>query len=447
MHRRSVLGLVAGIAIGAATAGCSSGAAGSSGQLGTSPVTITVQDQTSQETLFQQIANTFHAKYPNVSVQLETISQQQKTGSNLAVLGSNNPPDVGMIPIGSSVYTELIAANALVSLSGVFAADDLESRYGQAVADSLKVNGIPYTTPYSAVLYNVVWLNPNALKAAGLALPTDHRFQSVSQFIDYAKKLEAKGYGGFLLGGNSGFEASWMLDALLPSSATKEQMANYLTNYASNIPLSANYTDPAFVNVLTTLDQFNKAGIYQDGFLGQDALTALAPFLQGKAGMALGGNFTTSEFAKQPMSFTPDFAILPPVDNAVGSTALNSYLGDAIGIPAKASHIAWAKKFVEFVMSDDVQKGIIIDKQGLLPSVTSLSAENLTALPQLTQELLTETGKPNAGWTSTVPGAFGQSFLDPLIQQMYAGKLTPEQVARKMQENAVTYRTSNPATK
>ena len=421
-------------------AGCSSGQE-ETGEIDTeAPVTLTVQQQTSQEALFGAIAEQFEAEYPNVTVELETVSQEQKTGSNLAVLGSADPPDVGMIPLNSEVYTQLLLADALAPLDDIWDEADLDNRYGETVADYLTSTGAPYAGVFAQTIYNVVWYNPQLFEQAGITAPADHRIESVDQLLEFADKLQAIGVSPLQMAGGSGYHASWMVDALLPTSASEEQMANYLSAHDPEVEITAEYTDPEFVQVLETLARFNEEGLYQNGFLGQDAPTALAPFLGGQAGMSLGGNFNTADFEGANLDWEPGWLVLPPVDGGT-PTVQTQYFGDAIGVPAQSDQVAWAKEFVKFALSDEIQGTVIIDN-GLVPAVNSLPAEAMEGLPPLVQELLDDAAANGSqpGWTSTVPGGFGQQFIDPLIQQMYSNQLTPEEVAQQQQDHLLEYR-------
>lgn len=439
-RRRLWTAAVSGMVAVTLLAGCSPTSPNGSGSAD-GPVTLTVQQQTNQEKLFGFVAKEFKKKYPNVTVKLETVSQDQKNGSNLAVLGSSSPPDVGMIPINSEVYTQLTAANALVPLTDVWKAESLQQRYGDAVANSLLVKNVPYTATFSTVIYNVVWYNPDIFKKIGLAEPKDHRIQSVDELIADAKALRAAGYGPLQIGGSSGYHASWMLDGLLPTGVSSDSMTNYLQSYDPSVEVTAKYTDPAFVDVLSTLERYRTSGVYQDGFLGQDAATAIAPFQRGKAGMALGGNFDTAGFDKEKITFTPGWALFPSVDGGT-PTQLTLYSGDAVGIPAKSDAIPWAKKFIAFLMSDDMQKRAIVDSAGLLPAVNTVSGDSLKGLPDLTQQLVAEVSKDGGqpGWTATVPGGFGQQYIDPLLQKMYSGSLSPQQLAQQQQAHLEEFR-------
>ena len=76
------------------------------------------------------------------------------------------------------------------------------------------------------------------------------------------------------------------LDAALPTSASSEQLENYLTSWQSQkVQQTAKYTDPAFVKAVERVQQMGKDGIFQEGYLGQSVTQSEANFVQQKAGM------------------------------------------------------------------------------------------------------------------------------------------------------------------
>jgi raffinose/stachyose/melibiose transport system substrate-binding protein len=440
---RAALSALTAVVLASSAVACSSSGSDEADSTSSAPVTLTVQQQAGQETLFGYFASAFNKLHPNVTVKLQTISQDQKAGSNLTVLGSSNAPDVGFIPVGSQPYTALTSRNGLADLSDVWSASNLDKRYGSGVSGTLKVGGKPYVVVFSQAIYNVVWYNPAAFAKAGVAVPADHRFATSEELIAAAKKLKAAGYAPLQLGGASGYQASWMVDALLPTSATPAQLENYLSSYNSQTTITAPYTDPAFTKVLSTLDNYRKSGVYQDGFLGQKYQDAEAPFLAGKAGMFLGGNFTAADFVPEKTSVKPDWLLLPPV-NPGTKTTQSGYYGDALGIPVGAKHKDWAKKFLEFVVTKEAQSEGVVGAANLLPSVNDLPTTAFAKMDANSQSILADVAKNGsaAGWTSVVPNALAQRFIDPKIQAMYSGKLSPTEVAQQQQDELTNFRKS-----
>ncbi|SED96171.1 ABC transporter substrate-binding protein [Ruania alba] len=435
------LALTLGSALALALASCSSNAASESDpdSLSTDePITLTVQQQPAGEGMMAHIATAFEEANPNVTVELVTVSVEQKTGSNLATLASNSPPDVGLIPINSEVYTQLIRAEALADLTPVWESADLDSRFGQS-GESLKTDGVPYVATYTSVGYNIVYYNPDLFAEVGIEAPQNHRFDSIDQLVEAADELRAAGYGPLQIGGSSGNRLSWMIDAFLPTVTTEEEMANYLGNYNPDVEVTAEYASAPFVDVIETIDGLGAAGVFQDGFLGQDSPIAEGPFIQGLAGMVLGATASVANFTDA--EFTPEWALLPPMDGG-SPTQMSMYFGDALGVPENAPNRAWAMEFIEFVLSDQMQEEAVVGVGASLPSVNSLPDDALAQLPEISQQFLADIrdngGQP--GWTATVPGGFGQQFIDPLVQDMLAGELSPAEVAQTQQDHLLETR-------
>src|SRR5688572_23840391 len=94
---RAALSALTAVVLASSAVACSSSGSDEADSTSSAPVTLTVQQQAGQETLFGYFASAFNKLHPNVTVKLQTISQDQKAGSNLTVLGSSNAPDVGFI--------------------------------------------------------------------------------------------------------------------------------------------------------------------------------------------------------------------------------------------------------------------------------------------------------------------------------------------------------------
>jgi ABC-type glycerol-3-phosphate transport system substrate-binding protein len=167
-----------------------------SAELSKDPVTLKVQYETTAapEEKWKAMAKEFTKKYPNVKIEFTAITNEAKGGPNLQVLSSDGAPDIGLIPLNSNVYTQLVKNKALVPLNGIFKADDTVKRIGPPADSLLQPDGNYYAAPHSVVYYNVLWTNPDAIKKAGATLPKDGHFKNVTEFINFSKKCSAAGY-------------------------------------------------------------------------------------------------------------------------------------------------------------------------------------------------------------------------------------------------------------
>jgi raffinose/stachyose/melibiose transport system substrate-binding protein len=443
-RRLAGVGLAVLVAV-CAVVGCSSskggGATSSSSNSAGASGSITVQVQTGGEKEFANFIQVFNKQYPNVKVNTVSVSQEAKLGPNLQVLSSSNPPDVGIVPTNTQVYTRLMQAHQLLPLTDVWKADNLDTAYG-GIAGTLKSAGTPYVVNYHQVFYCVVYYSKDAFQKAGIAAPANHRIASVPDLIDMATKLRANRYQGLAYGAADNYETAWQIDAFLQTSADPGQLANYLSSWQSSVPVQDNYTDAPFTNALGAIQSLAKNKVYQDGYLGQKVAPAEALFVQKKVGMLLDGSWSPSALKDQGLNFDIDWALLPTLDPS-RQNKLTSYNGDTLAIPTKAKHAALAKLFLESIVSPEGQATVI--KTGNLPSVNTVPATAYSDLPPIVQDELAD-AKANGslvGWTSAVPGGLGQQFTDPIAQEMLQGKLTAPAVAAKVQDQLQKTRTGN----
>lgn len=442
-YRVSAMLVATGVLL-AACAGDGSGPGATAS--GGGPKKLVVQMVSDDAKGYEVVKQKFEADNPGVTVELQTVTAAQYRGSNLAVLMSSNAPDVGYVPVNTSVYTQLVANQGLLPLDDVWTNADLGERYSASTRDLLSQNGkSPYVVALSNAFYNTVFYNKDLFAAQGVPEPADHRFASVDEFLAAAAKLKGGGVAGMALGGSSGFQVSWMVDAGLPTAASAEQMTNYLSSWRSDVPVTAKFTDPQFVSTLQQVQRYNDAGVFQAGFLGQDYSTALAAFAGGKAGMVLGGDFSVDDLVnKLAAPFAIDWALLPPV-GTVQKSQVTSYYGASLGVPSRAKNPDLAKKFLELFMSDEMQQKAIVDANKQQPSVDSLPATAFESYPELIKSIRADVDAngSSTGWTATVPGAAGQAFIDPEMQKALAGGQSMQQVAEAQQKNLDTFREEN----
>lgn len=393
--------------------------------------TITVQVQSGSEKQFEAFIKVFKEQNPGKEVKTTSVAVTAKTGSNLTVLTSANGPDVGIIPTNTQVYSRMLSTKQLVPLDDVWKTGDLEAGFGPDVAKALKSDGTPYVVAYDRTFYNVVYYNKEIFKKLKIDEPKDHRVESFDEFVKIAKALQKGGKQGLAYGPADGYQASWQIDAFLQTTSTEEQYANYLSSWQPDVEVSAQYTDPAFVDAVTMLQKMGKAGVYQDGALGQKVPQAESLFIQEKAGMLLDGNYSVEIMEDQGLDFDMGWMLLPSADPA-RKTKLSLYAGDTLGIPKQSKNQALAKKFLESVMSVEGQATQIAT--GQLPAILTIPEAKYEDTPPIVKEQIADSTENGAlvGWTSGVPGGVGQQFTDPLLQAMLDNQLTPQEVAEKV---------------
>jgi len=383
----------------------------------------------------------FESQHPGVKVELQTITDEQKTTTNTQVLTGNNPPDIGLVPTNAQSFPQLANAKQLTPLDDVWQQQDLEKGYGASLADTMKVGGTPYVILVDQGIYNLAWYNTDAFKAAGITVPANHQIASNADLYSMTKALKAKGYEGLSISGNDGYQLGWLLDAQLFSNASKPAFADLTTSWQTG-QQTVKYTDPEFLGSVQQIKDWFDNGVFPNGMLSLTDPQAQALFTSGKAAMLLGGTFTIPIIDQANPSFQYDWLTLPSA-TAGNPTLPTQYGGDCLGIPAKAANQDLAKQFLSLISSPDMQVEMA-KASGMLPSLTTVDTSGLGYGTQLTS-LLAFMGQNGAssGWTSIVPGALAQTFFDTEAQKLLAGQETVAQLGEKQQQQFETFVSQN----
>ena len=402
-------------------------------------LSLTVQVQAEQLTAFKYAAGLLEKKHPGLKVHLQTITGEQKNTTNAQVLASSNAPDVGIVPTNAQTYFDLMKAKKLIPLDDVWKSADLAARYGDTVAKSLKWNGTPYLALFDTVYYNVVFYNKDAFTKAGVKAPADRQIASNADLYALVGKLKAAGYDGLAVGGASGYQLGWLVDAQLQANASPAALHDFLTSWQSGNKQSVKYTSPKFTGSLAQLSEWGKHGVFQSGYVAASGDQAQAAFTSGTAAMMIGGTWIPSVLKKQ--SFDYDWLLLPGAGDT--PTVPSIYAGDTLAIPTASKHKDLAKEFLEIYSSDKVQK-YAAAHVGSLPAVNTVKASEVPDLGPLVQQVVKFTAtKVGIGWTSTLPGGLGQTLIDSEAQKMLSGQSTPEEVGKNQQKEFESYKSDN----
>ncbi|MBC7093815.1 extracellular solute-binding protein [Candidatus Bipolaricaulota bacterium] len=172
-----LVGLVAGLAQGA--------------------VTIMVLWSGAELEAFQKVTAAFQAK-TGITVRVESVGRELP-GILATRLAAGNPPDLAAMP-NPGQMAEFVARGALIPVGGIV---DL-TQFPKAFVDLATVDGKVYGIFISADLKSLVWYNPDALYAEGLA--PAHTW---NELLYITETLAARGKTPWAVGLESGAASGW----------------------------------------------------------------------------------------------------------------------------------------------------------------------------------------------------------------------------------------------
>ncbi|CAN5402371.1 extracellular solute-binding protein [soil metagenome] len=398
----------------------------SSGGSGDGATTLTVQTDSYALPGFELVADRFEEENPGVTVEFQVLTPDQQSTTNLQVLTSSDSPDIASAPFNSTVFTEMLAADQFLPLDDVWEEADLQARFGDALGDAISPEGKKIGVLFSKVLYGIAWYNKAIFEEAGIEVPEDHQIGTMENLEEMVAQIRAAGYQPLSIGGSSNYHLTWILDNLLATATTPEELTNYTTSFNKSVDVTSSYTDAPFADSLTRIKEMYDLGVFQDGVLGMDQDAALALFAAGQAGMMMGHNQTPAGVEGKDSDVEMGFLFLPPISNDL--TQPNFYAGNLLEIPKNAKNPDLAKKFLVLLMSDEMQVAAIEATGGALPGISITDPAQFEKAPESVRELIefdSEYGNA-AGWASLVPAKLGTT--DPLIQKLLLGETTAEEI-------------------
>jgi raffinose/stachyose/melibiose transport system substrate-binding protein len=384
-------------------------------------------------TSMETVITDFKKVHPGTDISLESVDSAASRGPNIALLSSSATPDIGYIQRSTGVWSALLKNKQLQNLDDVWSAAKLADNYAPSQTAYYTTEGHHYGVLYDQLLINPIYYNVQAFQKAGIPTPADHQLKSPADLDSMVAKLKAAGYQGLGVGGSSPYDLGHTFDALLPTAVSESDYASLLTNWKPGEPTTLKYTAPGVVQVLKTIQDWQKHGVYQTGMLGMDVPQVNALFTSGKLGMVQGGTYSLADLVSGKPKFAMDWFLLPPLTPG-RVTPFDAFNGDTFVVPAKAANPKLAKEFLQFFMTDTYQTDVVV-KGGALPVFTSVEPAKLASLGKPIQEMvqLSKTvGLVNI-WDSTVPSTLGQAFVVPLLQKLVSGSITPQEAAAQMQ--------------
>ena len=333
---------------GAAASNDTAVAAGNTAEAETTDGNVEIEffsTKTENADIMQKLVDNFMAENPEITV---VLTSEADAGTVLKTrLTKDDIPEVIAMG-GDSTYTELQGAGVLLDLSDESFVSNVHEAYLEMVYDvnadgEAKAYGIPYATNASGVLYNA-----DLFAQAGVEVPA-----TWTEFTKVVEDLEAAGIAPFELT----FADAWTCLPPWNSMAPVIPDANFTTDRKAGNTTFAGTHEEVLEKYLWILSHA------QEDFMGTSYNDGNVAFANGEAAMMINGNWAISEFMNTNPDLNVDMFAFPSVDDASKNTVTSGVdVLLAVSSEADEAQTAAAKKFVEYMLREDVAKEYIVDQ-------------------------------------------------------------------------------------
>ena len=338
---------------------------------------------------------------------------------------SGNPPAAAQIK-GPSIQ-DWAQEGVLANLDEVAKAEKWDSLLPSPIADALKYKGHYVAAPVNVHRVNWLWVNPDALKKAGVKAPT-----SWPEFFAAAEALKKAGIIPLAHGGQS-----WQDFTIFESVALGlGGPAFYKKAFVQLDPATLKSADMQKV-----LETFKKVKDYTDkNAPGRDWNLATAMVIRGEAGMQLMGDWAKGEFIAAGKTPGKDFDCLA----APGSAKAYTYNVDSFAMfqLKDAGKVKAQNDLAGAIMSPAFQELFNLSK-GSIPVRLNMNLDKFDACARQSAKDFVDTAKtgslvPSIAHGMAVSSAVEGALKDVVSQYWNSDKMSAAQAMDKLVAAAKT---------
>ncbi|MBO6541470.1 MAG: extracellular solute-binding protein [Rhizobiaceae bacterium] len=288
----------------------------------------------------EELIADFEAANPDIDVQLTNFDHE---GYKTAIRNflTADAPDLANWYAGNRM-APFVNAGQFMDVSDVWEDNGLKDSLGSALA-SMTIDGKQWGIPYTYYQWGIYY-NRDAYEAAGVELPGDDGV-SWDQFVENCEKFKAAGIDCL----TTGTKALW------PGAGIFDYMNLRTNGYEFHMDLTAGKVEWTDDRVKATFAEWAKIQPYiTANHAAIDWQDAAALLVQGKAAHYVMGNFAVGVFKQGGMTDENlGFMVFPEI--TAGIPRAEEAPTDTIHIPAGASNVDDAKKFLAFLASAEAQ--------------------------------------------------------------------------------------------
>lgn len=367
-----------------------------------------------------QVLTNFKKAYPNIKIEVDAVENETYKTKLRTAIAANEAPDV-FFTWGGGFSKPFVEAGMLLDLTPYI--EDCKDRIVNGSLTYMTYNEKVYAMPFS-LWAGIMYCNQELFEKYNVKIP-----ETFSQLLDAVKVFRAKGVTPLEVGEKDRWPGMFYQNILAIRTAGVRLSNDALAKKAS-------FNQPAFIQSAELLQQLVKAGAFDSGCLGINRDESEANFRMGKAAMYFNGSWVAGSLNPQEAPAVYGKIVAKPFPKVEGAKGdQNGFLGGAVdcfAVNAKTKHPQEAVRFVKYVAEQQATIGYQIG--ALLPAWKVKVDES--KLPELTiqiSNLVKEATGFVLAWDTFLEGAAADVHKN-LVQQIFAGMISPEKFAAEMQK-------------
>ncbi len=370
---------------------------------------------------FNIVLKQWQELHPDVEVVIDATENEAYKTKLKTAMAANEVPDV-FFAWGGGFAKPFVEAGQVLALDD-YLADGTKDRLLGGALDNVTYGGKTYGLTFIQWV-GTLYCNKEMFDANGVKIPTTN-----DELLAAVAAFKAKGIVPFTVGAKDGWPAMFYQNVYAVRTAGAK-LSNEALSGAST------FNVPEFVQSAKYLDDLVKAGAFDPGALALTYDEAKIPFLSGQVPMIYQGSWLAGEIQDPALSQVVDKVVAvnwPTIADGKGeATEILGGAIDSLMVSNNAKDKDLAVEFVKYITENMSRESF---KLGAGIATWKIDMTGITVSP-LVQNIIDFASKSTASvlaWDTYLSGEAAERHKS-LVQEIFAGQLTPENFAVEMEK-------------
>lgn len=370
---------------------------------------------------FNIVLKDWQALHPDVEVVIDATENEAYKTKLKTAMAANEVPDV-FFAWGGGFAKPFVEAGQVLALDD-YLADGAKDRLLGGALDNVTYGGKAYGLTYIQWV-GALYCNKEMFDANGVAIPTTNE-----ELLAAVAAFKAKGIVPFTVGAKDGWPAMFYQNVYAVRTAGA-QLSNEALSGATT------FNAPEFVASAKYLDELVKAGAFDPGALALTYDEAKIPFLAGQVPMIYQGSWFAGEIQDPALSQVVDKVVAvnwPAISDGKGDPS--QILGGAIDclmVSNSAKDKDLAVEFVKYITENMSRESFKLGA-GIATWKIDMTGIEVSQLVQNIIDFAAKSTGSVLAWDTFLSGEAAERHKS-LVQEIFAGQLTPENFAIEMEK-------------
>lgn len=394
----------------------------SASETGDEVITLTLWDimvNAEEERAIKPAVEQWNKDNPSVQIVRDSLDDESYKIKLKTAIAANEPPDL-FFTWGGGFSKPFVDAGKVLPLDD-YISQDLLDKTIEGVNDYATYDDTLYGLAYSQWV-GVLYCNKELFDQVGAKIP-----ETYSELLEAVEIFKNNGIDAIGVGASERWTAMFYHNVLALRTAGADKVNAALEG-------NADFTDEDFQDAAVKLDELVKAGAFNNGYMGMNFDEFKALFLAGRIPMIYQGDWVAGECELEDSLVKGKIVPVhfPAIDGSSASS--KDFLGGALDtfmVSANTPHKEDAVRALEFLCEYQSKAGFEAG-MGLPVFKGELDFSKTNPVTAQIVELANEATGFTLAWDTFFTGQDTELHLD-LVQELFAGMITPEEFSAQMQ--------------